>query len=141
MTLLKHPTSGTIINVTDRRATVLKHRGYTEAAPEDLSTEAGPPSAVQPQPPIDSRTTPPEPPTDTRPPEMQPDDPIDMRPPNPLPVPETVADADDASLDASNDELPAKSATKDEWVAYAESQGLDDADSFTKAELIERYGD
>jgi hypothetical protein len=37
---------------------------------------------------------------------------------------------------------PAKSANKDEWVAYAESQGTshDDAEALTKDQLIEQFG-
>ena len=37
-------------------------------------------------------------------------------------------------------ERPADSATKPEWVAYAEAQGVEDADDFTKAELIDKVG-
>jgi hypothetical protein len=35
---------------------------------------------------------------------------------------------------------PARNAAKAEWVAYAEAQGMADADSHTRAELIELYG-
>lgn len=46
---------------------------------------------------------------------------------------------------AEQDERPAKSATKAEWLAYARARGQDadenDAlDTLTKDELIERYG-
>jgi hypothetical protein len=34
---------------------------------------------------------------------------------------------------------PAKSAPKADWVAYAVSQGQDDADALTKAELVDLY--
>lgn len=35
-------------------------------------------------------------------------------------------------------EAPAKSATKADWVAYAEAQGIESADELTKPELIDR---
>ena len=38
------------------------------------------------------------------------------------------------------DPTPARSASKAEWVAYAESQGVEDAESFTRDELIEQVG-
>lgn len=38
------------------------------------------------------------------------------------------------------DEKPAQSDRKDVWVAYAITQGYDDAEGLTKDELIERYG-
>lgn len=39
-------------------------------------------------------------------------------------------------------EVPAKSANKPEWVAYAVTQGLseDEANALTKEQLVERYG-
>jgi hypothetical protein len=46
------------------------------------------------------------------------------------------ADADD---DAAVPDPPAKSASKDEWVEFAESQGDDDAASKTKQELIDEH--
>lgn len=143
MTLLKHPTAGTIIDVTGPRATVLKARGYTEATEEDLAPAADAPSAVQPQPPIDTRKNPPEEPTDTRPEEEIADDPLDMRPPNPLgPVSESVEEADGAGLDDDEDDVepsdepPAKSATRGEWDEYAASIGIDPEQYSSKDDLI-----
>lgn len=46
------------------------------------------------------------------------------------------SDADEASADSS----PAKSATKDEWVAFAESKGDSDASSKTKEQLVADHG-
>lgn len=45
------------------------------------------------------------------------------------------------SPEPSADKVPAKVATKDEWVAYAVSQGVpqDEAESSTKDQLIERF--
>lgn len=36
-------------------------------------------------------------------------------------------------------ERPAESAVKADWVAYAEAQGVENAASLTKAELVERF--
>lgn len=37
------------------------------------------------------------------------------------------------------DPVPSKSATKDVWVDYAESTGMDDAEEHTKQDLVDRY--
>jgi hypothetical protein len=57
----------------------------------------------------------------------------------------TVSDARAERLLASGwttggADAPAKSATKADWVAYAESLGATDAGSMTKAELQAQYG-
>jgi hypothetical protein len=149
MPLLKHPTSGSILNVNGARATVLKGRGYTEVDSYDYPSD--PPSAVVPQPPIDARENPPEPPVDARAPQLITDPPIDMRPPNPAgPVAHSVAEADaslpdpdpepaddDEDQDDESVDRPAKSAPKEAWVEYATAQGVQDADDLSKAALIE----
>jgi hypothetical protein len=47
-----------------------------------------------------------------------------------------------AGWTAAESEAPAKSAKVGEWRAYAVSQGMshDDAESATKADLVEQYG-
>lgn len=143
MPLLKHPTAETIIDVTGARAKALKERGYTEADADDAAHQAAMPSgtqAVQPQPPIDTRPNPPEPPVEARPDELITDPPIDTRPPNPLgETADSVKQADGAGLAKDGDEPPAKSATKDEWVAYAEAHGVEDAADLTKSDLQKRF--
>jgi hypothetical protein len=59
----------------------------------------------------------------------------------------TVSDARAERLLASGwttggADVPTKSASKAEWVDYAVSQGMsrDDAESSTKADLVEQYG-
>lgn len=53
----------------------------------------------------------------------------------------SAPNADDpASSDDETPKRPNVGDPKAAWVAYAESQGLEDADSFTKAELVEEYG-
>lgn len=42
----------------------------------------------------------------------------------------------EASAESDGDKAPAKSASKEEWVAYAESQGDDEAADKTKEQLI-----
>lgn len=151
MALLQHPTTGRVVDVTGRRLTTLRHRGYTDVSEEDRAeavrslSGVDAPQAVQPQAPIDARKSPPEPPEDARREELINEPPVDMRPPNPQgPVAGSVAEAD-SSIDADeveddSGEPPARSALKEEWVEYAESQGVEDADSFTKDELIEKVG-
>jgi hypothetical protein len=58
---------------------------------------------------------------------------------DPVPPPFTVVDPDDVDGDGP---IPAKSATKDVWIAYAVSQGADqaDAEAATKDDLIATYG-
>lgn len=70
-----------------------------------------------------------------------------VRPVRPGPVPEksTAAQevAETAHTEAEHAEavtVPAKSASKAEWAAYATSLGATDAESRTKAELVELYG-
>lgn len=145
MPLLKHPTAGTIIDVTGARAKTLIERGYQEvdADEADLARQAAAPSgtrAVQPQPPIDTRgDDAPAPPVESRPADMVTDPPIDTRPENPLgATAASVEEADGAGLTRGADEMPAKSAGKAEWVAYGEAHGVEDADSLTKPEIIDR---
>lgn len=45
-----------------------------------------------------------------------------------------------APAEPSSPEPPAKSASKADWVAYATAQGVEDADDFTKDELIDKVG-
>lgn len=149
--LLKHPVSEKIVDVTGARATVLKARGYTQV---DGYPSATAPPAVQPQPPIDARPNPPEPAVDARPAELVNEPVIDTRPPNPLgPTAESVEDADGAGLDdedadeaADGDdqgtdgetvEAPARNASHAAWIEYAKARGVDDADSLSRAELID----
>lgn len=56
----------------------------------------------------------------------------------PAPAPAEPTPAEE--IESTAPERPAKSATKPEWVAYAESQGVENADELTKDELIERFG-
>lgn len=51
-----------------------------------------------------------------------------------LPGSVTAPDADPVPVEAG---APARTASKDAWVEYATAQGVDDAESLTKAELIE----
>ena len=98
--------------------------------------------AVQPQPPLDARPNPPEPPVENRPESEIPEPPIDTRPPNPLgPVAGSVEEADGAGLPTveADDEKPAESASKDDWVDYATAHGVDDAEKLTKAQLVRRF--
>lgn len=147
MTLLKHPTAGTIVDVTERRATLLKTRGYTVVDAAEAAPAPSAPSAVQPQPPIDARRNPPEPPIDTRPDDLIGEEPVDTRPPNPLgPTSGSVEEADGAGLEEEGDadadqgdELgrPAKSASRGDWDDYARSLGLDPDDYPSKDDLIQ----
>lgn len=50
------------------------------------------------------------------------------------------AQAAEAKTAEAGDDVPAKSASKGDWVAYAASQGYDESEGLTKDELIERYG-
>lgn len=53
----------------------------------------------------------------------------------------TVSSDADKGSDDDSDDVPAKSASKADWFAYAQSQGFDgDEDDVTKAELVEKYG-
>lgn len=60
-------------------------------------------------------------------------------PAEPEPAP---ADEEPANADPDQD-LPVKSASKPEWMAYAVSQGIDpaSADAMSKAELVALYSD
>lgn len=58
-------------------------------------------------------------------------------------VDERLLEDGGASADADgNDEgkAPAESASKGDWVDFAKTQGYDESEGLTKAELIERYG-
>lgn len=48
-----------------------------------------------------------------------------------------------APVEASDSPIPSRSASKQEWVAYAMTQGVSEADAneVTKDELIERFGE
>lgn len=52
---------------------------------------------------------------------------------------ETAAAEENAEAGKAN-EAPAASASKADWVAYAEANGYDASEDLTKAQLIERYG-
>ena len=52
---------------------------------------------------------------------------------------------DEPALQSTDDgdaapEAPAKSASKGDWVEYATTQGYDESEGLTQAQLIERYG-
>jgi hypothetical protein len=53
---------------------------------------------------------------------------------------QTLIEAPDPGSETASAEAPAKSASKGDWEAYAQTQGYDSAEELTKAELIERYG-
>ena len=55
-------------------------------------------------------------------------------------VPEDILDAYNEAAGADADGRPADSASKGDWVTYASTQGYDEAEGLTKAELIERFG-
>lgn len=46
----------------------------------------------------------------------------------------------DTTDEVETAEAPNQSATKDEWVTYAETQGYDTSEGLNKDDLIERYG-
>lgn len=49
---------------------------------------------------------------------------------------------DAAEAAGDGPKVPSKSASKNEWVGYAVSQGMsvDDADAMTKSDLVEKFG-
>jgi hypothetical protein len=54
-----------------------------------------------------------------------------------LPGSEPVPDAEPAPVEAGP---PSRTASKDSWVEFAAAQGVDDAESLTKAELVDLVG-
>lgn len=114
---LKHPVTGFVRDVTDdRRIQVLRDRGFVEA-------EEDAPLGVSPGP-------------------LQRDDSStegETVHGSPT-VGETTSGASEVNKPRSQEDKPARSAPKAEWVAYAEAQGIDGADEMTKDELIEAAG-
>lgn len=58
-------------------------------------------------------------------------------------VPETAPEPAPTPAAPAQDGPPARNDPKDDWIAYAVTQGLshDEADGMTKADLVDRFGD
>lgn len=84
------------------------------------------PSAVQPQPAIDSRRNPPEPPIDTRPHVTDP--PIDTRPPNPQ--------GEVADIEVPVDDVDLSSLTRDELNDHARSAGVENPEGLPNKQAV-----